>query len=76
MDKVILLEMQLKDALDRELNLKKLNDSIMSAMNGISNKDNKKELSILNKINEENINKLNDRINTLELEVISIMNIE
>ncbi|KAM3146237.1 hypothetical protein pb186bvf_001582 [Paramecium bursaria] len=68
MDKVILLEMQLKDALDREQNLKKLNDSIMSAMNGISNKDNKKELSILNKINEENINKLNDRINTLELE--------
>ena len=48
----------------------------MSAMNGISNKDSKKELSILNKINEENINKLNDRINTLELEVISIMNIE
>ena len=45
----------------------------MSAMNGISNKDNKKEMSILNKINEENINKLNDRINTLELEVISIM---
>lgn len=45
----------------------------MSAMNGISNKDNKKELSILNKINEENINKLNERINTLELEVISIM---
>ena len=38
----------------------------MSAMNGISNKDNKKELSILNKINEGNINILNDRINTLE----------
>lgn len=58
--------MQLKDALDREQNLKKLNESIMSAMNGISNKDNKKELSILNKINEGNINILNDRINTLE----------
>lgn len=31
-----MLEMQLKEALDREGNLKKLNESLMNAMGGIS----------------------------------------
>jgi hypothetical protein len=37
MDKSVLLEMQLREALDRETNLKKLNESLMKAMNDISN---------------------------------------
>lgn len=48
MDKSVLWEMQLKEALDRETNLKKLNESLMKAMNDISNQDKGKEIQLLN----------------------------
>lgn len=48
MDKSQLLEMQLKEALDREANLKKLNESLMKAMGDISNHDKGKEIQLLN----------------------------
>lgn len=44
MDKYVLLEMQLREALDREVNLKKLNDSLMKAMSDITPNDKGREI--------------------------------
>ncbi|CAD8104157.1 unnamed protein product [Paramecium primaurelia] len=72
MDKSQLLEMQLKEALDREANLKKLNESLMKAMGDISNHDKGKEIQLLNQLHEQEISKiktiLNEKITILEYE--------
>ncbi|CAD8200768.1 unnamed protein product [Paramecium pentaurelia] len=72
MDKSQLLEMQLKEALDREANLKKLNESLMKAMGDISNHDRGKEIQLLNQLHEQEISKLktilNEKIIILEYE--------
>lgn len=52
MERIILLEMQLKEALDREQNLKKLNDQIMSAMNEFSKQDKGRDSHLLKKMHD------------------------
>lgn len=47
-----MLEMQLKEALDRETNLKKLNESLMKAMGDISTHERGKEISLMNQLHE------------------------
>ncbi|CAD8105623.1 unnamed protein product [Paramecium primaurelia] len=72
MDKSVLLEMQLKEALDRETNLKKLNESLMKAMGDISNHEKGKEIQLLNQLHEQEISKLktilHEKITILEYE--------
>ncbi|CAD8121672.1 unnamed protein product [Paramecium sonneborni] len=72
MDKSVLLEMQLKEALDREANLKKLNESLMKAMGDISNHDKGKEIQLLNQLHDSEISKLkttlSEKITILEYE--------
>lgn len=73
MDKVVLLEMQLKEALDREQNLKMLNDQLMNAMGGIARQDKGKDVQLLTQMHEQELLKvktqLTERITILEYEV-------
>ncbi|CAD8202225.1 unnamed protein product [Paramecium octaurelia] len=72
MERAVLVEMQLKEALEREANLKKLNESLMKAMGDISSHDRGKEIQLLNQLHEEEISKLksilNEKITILEYE--------
>ncbi|CAD8122357.1 unnamed protein product [Paramecium sonneborni] len=72
MNKSILLEMQLKEALDREINLKRLNESLMYAMNDIANQDKGKEIHLLNQLHEKELSNLKttlqEKITILEYE--------
>lgn len=69
--------MQLKEALDREANLKKLNESLMKAMGDISTHERGKEISLMNQLHEQEINKikttLTEKITILEYEVVIIL---
>ncbi|CAK57372.1 unnamed protein product (macronuclear) [Paramecium tetraurelia] len=75
MNKSVLLEMQLKEALDREINLKMLNESLMQAMSGMANQDRGKEIHLLNQLHQQELSKLKttlqEKITILEYEVRS-----
>ncbi|CAD8212491.1 unnamed protein product [Paramecium octaurelia] len=58
MNKSVLLEMQLKEALDREINLKKLNESLMQAMRDMENQDKGKEIHLLNQLHQQELTNL------------------
>ncbi|CAD8185259.1 unnamed protein product [Paramecium octaurelia] len=72
MKQSVLLEMQLKEALDREINLKMLNESLMQAMSGLANQDKGKEIHLLNQLHEQELSKLKitlqEKITILEYE--------
>ncbi|CAD8112009.1 unnamed protein product [Paramecium sonneborni] len=72
MNKSLLLEMQLRDALDREINLKKLNESLMQAMSEMANQDKGKEIHFLNQLHEREVSNLKttlqEKITILEYE--------
>ncbi|CAD8209415.1 unnamed protein product [Paramecium pentaurelia] len=72
MNKSVLLEMQLKEAMDREINLKKLNESLMQAMSDMTNQDKGKEIHFINQLHQQELSnlktKLQDKIIILEYE--------
>ncbi|CAK62847.1 unnamed protein product (macronuclear) [Paramecium tetraurelia] len=69
MNKSVLLEMQLKEALDRETNLKKLNESLMQAMRDMANQDKGKEIHLLNQLHQQELSNLKT---TLQEKIIII----